>query len=218
MQKTNKKQTTPKMPRIDPKYEKELLIRAKKEDQEAFEELCKWYDPLLKSRAMKSYRGFEHQASFDDFYSEAMVGFVKAVVNYNLKDENNNTPFCAYAKTCVSRKLVSYWRKLTSKKSQINTSSSANARELLDQIADTGDIQADFVDGESLKILLSKYKAILSKYELSILKLEAEGYQLKDIAKELGKNPKSVYNAKFRIKSKISDKDTINQLLSFGYV
>jgi RNA polymerase sporulation-specific sigma factor len=82
----------------------ELVLRARNGDAGACAELVARYEPLAMSRCAGRYlAGADH----DDLRQEAFIGLLKAVCDF---DPDNGAPFCAFARLCIDRHVISAMR------------------------------------------------------------------------------------------------------------
>ena len=101
---------------------KELILKAKKKDVEAMEELFNQFKPLLKSRAKRYSRmGLE----YDDVFQQGALLFILAVYDYQ---EKPPTTFAGYMKKRIDWGLWVYYRKYL--KQQIEMSSGLKPKEM----------------------------------------------------------------------------------------
>lgn len=174
----------------------ELIIKARNGDDSAFECLCNTYNALIDSMAKKYSEMYPDKNLVnefkDDFLQEAKLAFYNAVLNFNISE--GKVTFGAYAKTCIRNRLVSYLRKAGCKKRQ----------KIISGDSIVGETPQDTVIQRELeKKLLTLAETVLSNYEMRILKMYVSGAKTKEISAKIGKNEKSVYNAIFRIRSKL---------------
>jgi len=84
---------------------KELILKAKKKDPTAMEELFNQFAPLLKSRAKKYSR---YGLEYDDVFQQASLLFILAVYDY---EEKPPVTFSHYIKKRIDWGLWVYYRK-----------------------------------------------------------------------------------------------------------
>ena len=178
----------------------ELILKAKTGDDAAFCQLCEQYKNLMDSMSHRySDMCSVEYDSFDDFYQEARMAFYNAIVKYNT--DRQSVTFGAYAKVCVRNRLVSYVRKLKSKKRHKGEG---------DVEADSSSSLQDTVVRRELgEKLISVADSTLSRYEKKIFSYYLEDRRAKEISLLVGKSEKSVNNAIYRIRSKL--KKTVQQ-------
>ena len=79
------------------------------DNEDATELLFKKYKPLIVGLAKKIYNNNQNTGfDLNDLIQEGMIGFSTAI---NTFDENKDTTFFTYAKTCIERRTVRmvYW-------------------------------------------------------------------------------------------------------------
>ena len=135
----------------------------------------------------------------EDLIQEGMIGLFQAAQSY---DESKHASFDTFAGICVERRLVSAIRSANREKHQVLNSSLSlddESNPLPLEAGPSSDPEYQAMKGE----LLEEYGRKLSPFERSVLNALLEDKSYQQIAKELGKTPKSVDNAIQRIKSKL---------------
>lgn len=173
---------------------KELILASRQGKEDAFVKIVEQYNPLLHSMSRKFFAMCQDSGEDeDDFLQEAKVALYSATLSFEIETEG--VTFGAYAKRCIRNKLVSFVRRLKSKKRQ-----SSISRELKDDEADNSTSQA----GSMLeKELLSQAESILSGFEKQIFSMYLDGMKAKEISKRLNKSIRSINNAIYRVRVKI---------------
>ena len=142
-------------------------------------------------------------ADSEDLIQEGMIGLHKAMREYR---EDKAATFASFAAVCIKSQVMTAIKNASRKKhSPLNTYISINDND------DTLDITDNSHNPE--KVLLSRenktnleniVKASLSSLESAILKHFLTGLSYAEIGEKLGTTPKSVDNALFRIRRKIT--------------
>lgn len=172
----------------------ELILQARGGNDDVFSQLCEQYKNLLDTISRKySDMCVSDYTSFDDFAQEARVAFYNAVTRYDI--DTQKVTFGAFAKVCVRNRLISYVRKLNSKK-RLKDDGGA-------ETAQGWSVQDTVVRRELGEKLISVAESSLSKYEKKILSFYIEGRRAKEISSLVGKSERSVNNAIYRIRSKL---------------
>jgi RNA polymerase sporulation-specific sigma factor len=172
------------------------LIRVGRAD--AFPRLVQVYHPLLLSRVAAF--SLEGDAA-DDAYSEATLALYRAALRYR---EGAGVTFGLYAKICIDNALKTGY-----KKSRHGTSASDGRVNLvsLDDVSASelaADFSAPLLEKEAFSALVSRLMAALSSYEKTVFTLYyINGIAVSEVAKQLGKEEKSVKNAISRIVIKL---------------
>jgi len=93
----------------------ELILKAKKKDVKAMEELFNQFKPLLKSRAKKYSR---YGIEYDDVFQQASLLFILAVYDY---EERPPVTFSGYIKKTIDWRLWLYYQKYIKQKIEITS-------------------------------------------------------------------------------------------------
>ena len=168
----------------------ELIALVREGDDSAFEVLVNEYKPMIDS----VIRRF----SFDerDAFSEACMGFYRAVTSYELGQ--SDVTFGLYAKICVERCLIDMQRR-----EGRSTSHYVDSKVDVEKIAVSSGVQAMLEHREQTAYFLSVAKSVLSDFEFDVYRHWMLGYKTSDIASMLGVSAKTVDNAKNRMWSKL---------------
>lgn len=195
-----------------PKYggmtDEELVELSKKADETASDELYHRYKSLVR---VKARHYFLVGADRDDLMQEGMIGFFKAVRDFDIGKNNSFRPF---AEMCIVRQLLTAIKQATRlKHSPLNRYESLyepvfdedSDKQLLDTIGASSalDPQELFIKQEFSKDLEEAINTILTPFEHSVLTLFLEGKSYAQIADELGRTVKAVDNAMQRIRKKL---------------
>ena len=178
------------------------------DNEDATELLFKKYKPLIIGLAKKTY-GMNQNTGFDlnDLIQEGMIGFSTAI---NTFDENKDTTFFTYAKTCVERRLYSLIKSASRFKHQILNESysvedlASDNKSLENLLEDsTSNPENKLIDDENTKELIKNIQKTLTNLESAVFELKISGFTYKEIAEILDKDSKSIDNAISRIKIKV---------------
>ena len=175
-----------------------LIARAKQGDAEAFDVLLTQYGPLIEHRLQtaRTRRPDILPEDEKDLRQEAHLAFYRALLSYNA--DQQNVSFGLYAKICVENALISALRKMTP------------LTELLDYETMVS-LPADREEDPSLRLREQEdYEALsrriaraLSPFENAIWQRYIAGMTAPDIARQMGKDTRSIHNAIYRIRSKL---------------
>ena len=176
-----------------------LIEAAQKGDENAFETLLSRYLPLIDSMA----RGFNQADdgsldSYDDLRQEAMIGFYRALMHFNVGQ--TEVRFGLYAKICIRNCMFSYLRKQKTHEQPILVDDETVITEREDT---ESDLASQVADEEAYLELSHTIHTALSEYENRIWWLYLSGRTAKEISLILGKDEKSVQNAIYRIRRKL---------------
>ncbi len=173
-------------------YIRDLIIRCREHDDEAFDELLRRYTPMI-HKVVSSFCSM----SYDDeeLFAEGCVALHIAAQRYNL--DQDYVTFGLYARICVRNRMVDMLRRAENEQSIADLD--------VEQMSDDTSVEERLVDRETFDRLLCSAKGLLSDYEYRVLLLHIQGYKTAQIAAMLGKSSKSVDNAKSRLFRRLRD-------------
>jgi len=178
-------------------------------NEAAFEELVERYKYLVRKKAKAMYiAGGDN----DDLIQEGMLGLFKAVKDF---DETRDVTFSSFASMCVNRQIMTAVTISNRKKNSPLNSYVSFDTPLYSEDAHSDMHYVDimiperekspeeiYIENESADSFKTKLDSVLSKYERMVFGMYLQGIDYVEIAKRLGKTPKSVDNAIQRIKNK----------------
>jgi len=168
--------------------EAEALIKlVRSRDNSAFDELVARYIPMIN----KLVSGFLTPTfRYDEAHSEACVALHRAALSYDLSRSRDIT-FGLYAQICVYRRLCD---------AALAQRRSAEVVDVdVDSISTENNIESRLVGREQMSRFFDKARGVLSEYEYRVFRLYIDGDSTQEIAEKLGKDAKSVENAKARM-------------------
>ena len=169
----------------------ELIVPAKQGSEAAFNEINDRYHNMLVSLVDKYFSDCKEQ--FEDLMQEATIALYDAVRTFDI--DQTKVTFGLYAKICVRNRLISFRRKMqTRKKAEL-----ARAKQPKSQ----GSSERRTFDNEQLSRLYRVYSEDLAPLERAVFPLYLQGQSYKDIALRLSIDEKSVGNAIYRMKRKL---------------
>ena len=178
-----------------------FVNNAKTGDENAFSALLDKYQGLIFSISVEySNMCPEPLKDQEDFLQEAKIAFFNAVKTY---DESKKITFGAYAKICIRNRLISCVRKINSKKRKMILTSVTQPEQ------DT--VLKNTLSNEQRQQIFNAAKQSLSRFEYAIFELYFLGMRAKEISVKINKTEKSINNAIYRMKLKLStlvDNDT----------
>ena len=197
------------------KTDNELVVCAKKGNEEALELLLDKYKELVN---MKVGKYFIIGAEKEDIIQEGMIGLYKAVKNFETDKQNS---FKSFANLCIERQLITAI-KTSNRQKHIPLNSSLS----LNTPAYENDEDASLIDflnsktvedpldtitkKEYYKVIGNKIDEHLSSFEKQVLTRFAAGDSYVKIAEKLDSPVKSIDNAIQRIRKK-ANKNIINE-------
>lgn len=199
--------------------DEELIIRYRDGDKQIMDYLMDKYKHVVRSKAS---RMFILGADKDDLIQEGMIGLFKAVRDY---DSGRDASFLTFAELCVSRQMYTAIQAANRKKhlplnSYIslykNSEDEILEGQLIGAIRDFSEQNPEeiLIDRENVEALQMIIDQELSTFERQVLELSMTGMGYIDIARLLGKDPKSTDNALNRVKTKIRKAIERNQHVS----
>ncbi len=191
--------------------DEELCVLVKQENRFAEELLVTRYHRLVRTCARPF---FLIGGDSEDLTQEGMFGLMNAVREY---DSGKAASFRTFAEICIRNRLYSVLRNAAGERHSPLNQSVPLDTPFFDSNSYTSGTShlaqrnpEDFlIDREHTKSLLSCVRKQLSEFEAKILGYYLDGLSCREIAKAVGKSPKSVDNAVQRIRRKLA-----RQLLS----
>lgn len=191
--------------------DEELIARLKETqalvpyDSSIMDYILDKYKPLVRKRANALYLiGGET----DDLIQEGMIGLFKAIQSYS---KERDSLFCHFARLCIERQMYTAVEASRRKKhAPLNSYVSlyddcgTEGMSLADVLAGGPDENPEhlMIDKEDILLKFSELSKNLSKMEKRVFDYMLEGLNYRQIAKEMGKSPKSIDNAIQRMKGK----------------
>ena len=194
--------------------EEEIVIIAKKGNEQAMEHIISKYKNFVKLKA-KSY--FLIGADKEYIYQEGMIGLYIEIRDFNYE---KSVSFKSFAELCINRQIMTAIKTATRQKHiPLNTYISLNKpvsedesnRTLLDIISSiTVTNPEDLIISQEQKEFMEKeIQKVLSNLEIQVLESYLEGKSYQEIACDLDRESKSIDNALQRVKKKL-EKSLIN--------
>ena len=193
-------------------YEKqtdeELIVRIRDGETEITDYIIEKYKDLVRKKAQRMYiLGGDNE----DIIQEGMIGLFKAVRDF---DPGRDASFYTFADLCISRQMYTAIQAANRKKhtplnSYIslykNQEETDMESELIGAIRNSSERNPEeiLIDRENVEAIEKIIEHDLSPFERQVLELSMTGMNYQDIARLLGKDPKSTDNALNRVKTKI---------------
>lgn len=186
--------------------DEELIAALRGGEKRLMDYILNKYKPLVlrKANAMYLIGG-----DTEDLIQEGMIGLFKAIRDYR---EEKETSFFHFAELCINRQLYSAVEASNRKKhAPLNSyvsfySQSGEEGKPLAETLPTDDADNPeqlVIDQENVRLFLERARDSLSPMERRVLDESLAGLNYLQIAKKLGKSPKSIDNALSRIRAKI---------------
>ena len=182
---------------VDKAELKRMIVAARSGSENDLKELIILYEPLIMSLLSKFSSAAISKNDIEDLHQEMLIIFCNAVMKYKL--DQDDVDFGLYAKICMERGMVSQLR-------------AAKRRSNIEQLSDDGlypelceetDPCAGIAESEAVREMWKLINENLSDYENTVWDLHLAGHSSSDIAKELGRDVKSIDNALCRIRAKL---------------
>ncbi len=190
---------------------RELLMRVREKDEDAFECLQERYRSLTESVIRRFAPSFgiaggtmgENGYDLDDLRQCAAMAFYRAAETYRPDDEGQSVSFGLYAKICLNNAMISELRKYRRrlKKREVRTEEERVGKRRGCIVED--DPMYRLVAEEGMRETLERFRSALSRYEREVFEQYIVGKSVTEIAERLGREEKSVGNALYRMKVKI---------------
>lgn len=173
-------------------------------------------ETIIEDYLMEKYKGLVRQkarAMFliggdtDDLIQEGMIGLFKAVRDYQPEKEAS---FQTFARICVDRQIYNAIQNSNRQKHQplnsyisLSQEDGENEEHLPDMWVENP--ESIIIDQENVRDLEQEITCTLSPMENQVLDYYLDGNGYTEIAKIMGKTPKSIDNALQRIRGKIKE-------------
>lgn len=184
-----------------------LVELATSGSEEAEEFLIREYKSVIRSKA-RTY--FITGAEMEDVIQEGMIGLLKAIKTYSA---DGAAGFSTYANHCITRQILDAIKAANRKKhgplnSSVSLSKPAgeDSNQTLEESVpsrSTDNPEAMLITKDFLERVAASIDGELSLLEKKVWSGHMAGRSSTEIARELGKNEKAVYNAMDRTKKKI---------------
>ena len=165
----------------------ELIYAVREHNDMAFAELVERYSPMIN----KVISGFlSTTLRRDEAFSEACVALHRAALSYDV--DNRSVTFGLYARICVYRRVCDVAARAAKEPMILDL-------DLDRYVCSTGGIESSIEGRERMQRYLKAARSILSDYEYRVFLCYINGDSTDEIANLLGKDRKSVENAKNRM-------------------
>ena len=189
--------------------DEQLVALAKAESGEASDELYERYKNIVRGRA-RPY--FLMGADREDLLQEGMIGFFKAVRDY---DSAKSTSFRPFAEMCIVRQIFTAIRNATRDKhiplnnyeSLYKPAYEESDKPLIDILSAGSALNPEelFLRSEYSSLVEKALDEKLTELERRVLDLYLAGMSYSEIAAEVGRGTKAVDNALQRIRKKLEE-------------
>lgn len=174
-----------------------LIVSVKEGSDDAYAEVARQFDPLVRAVCHKFKASFEKLGSFSetDLKQELSLALYRACMGYDTRQDK--VTFGKFAKRCLENCAVSVLRKAESRHKREGKA--------VEQLRREHSLESFFSQSgaEEKSEMLRSLSDALSSYEYAVFTRYLDGFSASEIAQELNKEEKSVNNAVFRSKVKI---------------
>lgn len=187
------------------------LISMLPEDEEHVKNIIYEQYGYLIDVIIKKYYGYVKMLQVDEqeLRCEASYGFSDGINSYI---DNKNTTLKTFLSICIERRVIKYFNKLTTQKSNmlkdalsLDYASGLSETPFIETISDQNkfDPLENLTSFETLKEIITKAKENLSEFEFVVFSYMLNENSYQQIAKVLEKTPKQIDNTIQRIKLKL---------------
>ncbi len=190
----------------------ELVSFVEESHEEARDILFEKYRPLIVSTANKMHKTCKYNGlEINDLIQEGFLGLSNAITHYN---EQKDTSFYTFAKTCIDRRMISLivsTKRLKHKilNESLSLEGNINDDDSVGLEAFIGDSKTNpenvIIHNEVRKELIQSIKKCLTDFEEQVFELKINNFNYREIAEILDKTPKAIDNALQRIKGKVRE-------------
>ena len=194
----------------------ELLYLVSENNEDAKEIFFDKYKSIVELKAKKLYpyvmnKGYE----LNDLIQEGMIGLSQAINDYK---EQKNVQFSTFASICIERQIMTFVRDVNRQKHKIlNDSLSIDStidkkgRPLTEIAFDEKNRNPEdsLIELDEEVEMLDKIKSVLTDKEYEVFELRLQGFSYQEMALLLNTTRKSIDGTISRIKSKISNMNSI---------
>lgn len=173
----------------------ELLRAIQNGSSGAFVKLSELYEPLL-CKEVARYAGNLGDADLEDLRQGALISLYRAALAYQ---PDRGVTFGLYAKICVVNGVADTLRYIEKRTADVSVEMLTEA-EMPASDENPQSVTLDKIHSDALR---SRIRFVLTELECRIFDLYLDGYSYAEIARRIGKTPKSVDNALRRVKRKL---------------
>ncbi len=190
----------------------ELLHYISENHEDASDILYQKYQPYIQKLARKLYP-YVKGAGLDqnDLIQEGMLGLMSAIDHFQ---DYKDATFYTFATTCIRHKMFSVV--ISTKRLKYKILNESIPIEIVDEQGDNYSLEYRFGDetsnpenvllnNEKEAYILNLAKDKLTPMEEAVFELKMSGFQYKEIAQILDKEPKAIDNAIQRIRNKLKE-------------
>lgn len=179
----------------------ELVYLAQEGNEDAINLIYQKYKPIIiKKSKIAIGKATHHGIEISDIMQEGYIALEEAIKNFS---DKNDASFYTFATLCIDRHILSYLRRITCERSKSLNNALAIDDALEKVIGDGTDIEFSLIVKDQLKTVAKEIRPLLTNFEKKVFDMMMKDDSFEEIATELGKDVKSIYNTFQRIKFKI---------------
>lgn len=179
----------------------ELVALAKEGNEDAVNLLYQKYKPIIVRKSQNTIvRASHHGIEISDIMQEGFIGLEEAIMNFS---ENDNASFYTFAMLCINRQIINYLRKTTGGRDKILNDATPIDEYVEKTMKDEHNMEFSFIYKETEENIIEKLKKNLTNFEKEVFEMKLDGYSIEEIANNLNRDTKSIYNTFNRIKNKV---------------
>ncbi|MBQ8218881.1 MAG: sigma-70 family RNA polymerase sigma factor [Bacilli bacterium] len=179
----------------------ELVCLAQEGNTKAIDIIYNKYMPIIVKKSKNAiFTIKQHGIEINDIMQEGYLGLDEAIKNFSQDDV---ATFYTFANLCIDRKISNYLRNIVSNKNRLLNEAIFIDDNIENLISDKSNIEDELVNRNMQEDIINKVKKKLTFFENSVFELIVSGYNFTEIANNLNRDVKSIYNTVDRIKHKV---------------
>lgn len=179
----------------------ELVYLAQDGNEDAINIIYDKYKPIIVKKSKNAIVCVTHHGiEINDIMQEGFIGLDEAIRNFS---QDNEATFYTFATLCIDRQILNFLRKINGNKDRILNEAIMLDDSLEKTLKDSYDIEEGLLGKDNHTEITKKIKDNLTDFEKRVFDLRIKGYSFEEIAKNLDKDLKSIYNTLQRIRIKV---------------
>ena len=189
----------------------ELVCLAQEGNTNAIDLIYKKYMPIIVKKSKNAIFTIKnHGIEINDIMQEGYLGLDEAIKSFS---QDDGATFYTFANLCIDRKISNYLRGLSSNRNKLLNEAIFIDDNIENLITDKISIEDEFINNDMREDIMNKLKDNMTVFENRVFDLFLSGYSFSEIANNLNKDVKSIYNTIDRIKHKVKNIIEINDLI-----
>lgn len=179
----------------------ELVCLAQEGNTKAVDIIYNKYMPIIVKKSKNAIFSIkQHGVEINDIMQEAYLGLDEAIKNFS---QDDGATFYTFANLCIDRKIYNYLRNTDSNKNKMLNEAIFIDDSIENFISDKINIEDELISKNMEEDMINEIKNKLTFFENRVFDLIISGYNFNEIANNLNKDIKSIYNTVNRIKHKV---------------